>query len=319
MDIDYKQVPAPALSKKHTATYRIISDLKRNKLIYLMLLPVVSYFVIFSYLPMYGNLMAFTDYNPAKGIWGSPWVGFKQFADFFNGFYFGRVVGNTLLLGFYDMLFGFPAPILLALLANEIRSRKMLKLTQTISYLPHFVSVMVVVGMLFDFLSRDGLINNLLGVLGIPSETYMIKPQWFRTIFVASNIWQNVGWESIIFFAAVTGIDQTLYEAAITDGAGRFRRALHITLPGMLPTIIIMLIFRIGGLMNVSYEKVLLMYSPLTYDTSDIIYTYVYRKGILGGNYGYSAAVGLFNSAINFVLLLGANTFSRKFSDTKLW
>lgn len=297
----------------------IINDLKRNKYIYFMLLPVLLYYILFCYAPMYGNLMAFTDYNPAKGVFGSKWVGIAHFIEFFKGYYFGRVVLNSVLLGIYNLIFVFPAPILLALLINEVGNRHIKKLTQTISYLPHFVSITVVVGMMFDFFARDGLVNNILGIIGIPSNLYMIKPEWFRTLFISSDIWQNIGWDSIIFFAAIVGVDQEIYEAAIVDGAGRLKQALHVTLPCILPTIIIMLIIRAGGVMSVYFEKVLLMYSPLTYETADVINTYVYRKGILGFDYGYAAAVGLFNSVINFILLISANSISRKVSETKLW
>jgi len=253
-----------------------------------MLLPVVAYYLLFHYGPMYGVQIAFRDFNPAKGIWGSPWVGLQYFKEFFNGFYFSRVVLNALLLNILALLLGFPAPIILALLLNEIRSSAFKRTVQTITYMPHFISLVVVVGMLVDFLARDGLINNLLGAFVAQPTPYLQRPEWFRAVFVGSDIWQHVGWGSIIYLAALSNIDPTLYEAAMVDGAGRFRQLWHITLPGIAPTIIILLILRMGAMMSVGYEKIILMYNPMTYETADVISTYVYRKGILETSYSYS-------------------------------
>lgn len=298
---------------------RAARDLTRNKGAYLLLVPVLLYYLIFHYGPMYGAVIAFQDFNPIRGIFNSPWVGFENFVDFFKGAYFSRLVVNTLVINLIDLVFGFPAPILLALLLNEIRWNPFKRLVQSISYMPHFVSVVVVVGMLFDFFARDGLVNNALQGLVANPTAYMQDPNWFRWLYVGSGIWQQVGWGSIIYMAALTNIDPSLYEAAMVDGAGRFRQLLHITLPGIMPTIMILLILRLGSMMSVGYEKILLMYNPLTYETADVISTYVYRRGVLATDYSYSAAVGLFNSVINFALVIGANWFSKKYNNTGLW
>ncbi|MBI2941577.1 MAG: sugar ABC transporter permease [Chloroflexi bacterium] len=297
----------------------LVRDVKRNRYIYLMLAPVVAYYLVFYYGPMYGAQIAFRDFNPAQGIWSSPWVGLANFQGFFNGFYFWRLVRNTLLINVLDVLLGFPAPIILALLLNEIRSNAFKRTVQTITYMPHFISLVVVVGFILDFLARDGLVNNLLGAFGVQPVPFMQRPEWFRFIYVGSGIWQNVGWGSIIYLAAMSNIDPTLYEAAMVDGAGRFRQLWHITLPGITSIIVILLILRLGAMMTVGYEKVILMYNPMTYETADVISTYVFRKGILETNYSYSAAVGLFNSIINFGLLVIANSISRRINQASLW
>lgn len=297
----------------------LVKDVKRNRYIYLMLAPVVAYYLVFHYMPMYGAQIAFRQFSPGKGIWGSPWVGLEHLRSFIKGFYFSRLVRNTLLISVLELLFAFPAPIILALLLNEVRWSVFKRAVQTITYMPHFVSLVVVVGIMVDFLARDGLINNLLGSLGATATPFLQEPDWFRGLYVGSGIWQNVGWGSIVYLAALANIDPTLYEAAMVDGAGRFRQLWHITLPGIAPTIIILLILRIGNMMNVGYQKVILMYNPLTYETADVIRSYVYRKGILEFNFGYSAAVGLFNSVINFGLVILANNISRRVNETSLW
>ncbi|SFM30074.1 putative aldouronate transport system permease protein [Paenibacillus sp. 1_12] len=297
----------------------ILKDLKRNKYIYMMLLPVLAYYGIFQYGPMYGLQIAFKDYSPGLGIWGSEWVGFQHFKEFFNGFYFWRLIKNTLLINIYELLFAFPAAIILALLLNEIRSSMFKRIVQTVSYLPHFISIVVVVGMMVDFLSRDGLINQLLVIIGFESIVFLREPEWFRFLFVSSGVWQGIGWGSIIYLAAMANIDPTLYEAAKMDGAGRWKQTLHITIPGIMPTIVILLILNMGSMLSVGSEKVLLMYNPSTYSTADVISTYVYRKGILEASYSYTAAVGLFNSVISFILIVSANSISKRFSDNKLW
>ncbi|MBE1442963.1 ABC transporter permease [Paenibacillus sp. OAS669] len=294
-------------------------DLKRNKLLYLMVLPVIAYYVIFDYGPMYGLQIAFKDYSPGDGIWGSSWVGFQHFIDFFNSYYFWRLIRNTLLINVYELIFGFPAPIILALLLNELRRQYFKRIVQTITYLPHFISVVVVVGMLVDFLARDGIVNQLAAFFGVASKSYLSEPEWFRFIYVSSGIWQQVGWGSIIYLAALSNIDPTLYEAAKVDGAGRWKQMIHITIPGIMPTIIILLILKMGSMMSVGSEKILLMYNPLTYDTADVISTFVYRKGILEASYSYTTAVGLFNAVIAFSLLILSNSISKRVSETKLW
>ncbi len=297
----------------------VVKDLKRNRYIYLMVLPVLAYYLLFHYGPMYGAQIAFKDFSPVKGIWGSPWVGLEYFSEFFHSFSFRRLLGNTLALNILDLIFGFPAPIVLALLLNEIRHSGFKRSVQTVSYMPHFISLVVVAGMLVDFLARDGLVNNLLGLFGVQPIQFLQHPGWFRVVYVGSGIWQAVGWGSIIYLAAISNILPALYEAAMVDGAGRWQQIWHITLPGMMPTIIILLILRIGYLMSVGYEKIILIYNPMTYETADVFTTYVYRKGILQMDYGYTAAVGLFNSIVSFALVIAANGIMRRVSETSLW
>lgn len=307
-------------SAGHPAAWRTIrTDLKRHWSIYMMALPVIAYYAIFQYGPMYGLQIAFKDFQPTKGIAGSPWVGFEHFNSFFNGIYFWRLIKNTLLINAYDLLFGFPAPIVLALLLNEIRGRFFKRFVQTVSYLPHFISIVVVAGMMADFLSRAGLVNQILSAFGMTPVDFLKEAGWFRFLFVSSGIWQSVGWGSIIYLAAITTIDSTLYEAARMDGAGRWKQTLHVTLPGILPTIAILFILQMGHMMTVGSEKVLLLYNPLTYSTADVISTYVYRKGVLEASYSFTAAVGLFNSVVSLILIVAANSLSRRLGDNKLW
>ncbi len=294
-------------------------DLHRNRYIYLMLSPVLAYYLVFHYQPMYGVIMAFKNFNPGLGISGSPWVGLRHFQDFVTGFYFWRTIRNTVLISLYDIIFAFPAPIILALLLNEIRSVVFKRTAQTVVYLPHFISLVVVCGMIADFTTKDGLFNNLLKIFGHEPISFLLKPEWFRTIFVGSGVWQNMGWNSIIYLAALAGISPELYEAAKVDGANRFQQLRHITLPGIAPTIIILFILRIGNMMNVGMQKILLLYNPVTYETADVISSFVYRKGLLEANYSYSAAVGLFNAVICYILLIYANRLSRKATETSLW
>lgn len=297
----------------------IKNDLVRHKYIYIMLIPVVLYYLIFQYQPMYGAQIAFRDFSPRLGLWKSEWVGLKYFTSFFNNYYFWRILRNTVVISFYDIIFGFPAPIILALLLNEIRSSFFKRTVQTITYLPHFISMVVICGMIVDFLASDGIINSLIQAFGGNSKQFLIKPEWFRTIYVGSGIWQGIGWGSIIYLAALSGINPELYEASVVDGANRWKQTINITIPGILPTIIIMFILRIGSMLSVGSEKILLLYNPNTYETADVISTFVYRKGILEMDYSFSTAVGLFNSIINFVLLLVANRMSKKISEVSLW
>ena len=294
-------------------------DFIRNRYIYLMLLPVVAYFIIFHYVPLFGAQIAFKDFTPQKGILKSSWVGFKHFIDFFKSYYFVRLVRNTVLLNVYDIFYGFPAPIILALLLNEIRVNIFKRSVQTITYLPHFISVIVICGMIRDFFSRYGVVNSIMSLFSIEPIAFMVEPGWFRTLFVATNVWTQVGWGSIIYLAALSGIDQELYEAATIDGAKRFRQLIHITLPCIAPTIIIMFILRISRIMTVGFEKVLLLYNENTYETADVISTFVYRKGILEMSYSYSTAVSLFNSVINLVMLLVFNKICKMTTENSLW
>lgn len=321
MSLMLKRRPAAAKPavEKDGWKYSTLRDLRINKFIYIMLVPVVAYYVLFYYVPMYGLQIAFKDYSPGLGMWGSDWVGFRYFHDFFNSYYFWRLLRNTLLLSFYELLFGFPASIILALLLNELRSARMKRFVQTVTYMPHFISLVVVAGMLVDFLARDGLINNVLSWFGAEPVAFLRESGWFRTIFISSNIWQSVGWGSIIYLSAMSGIDPSLYEAARVDGASRWRQTLSVTLPGIMPTIVILLILQIGHFMSVGTDKILLLYNSSTYETADVIGTFVYRKGILESNFSYSSAVGLFNALINFTLLVLANAISRRTSENKLW
>jgi len=303
---------------KNAFSYRAFRDLKLNKYIYIMLLPVIAYYVIFLYGPMYGLQIAFKDYSLGAGMWHSPWVGFKHFESFFDSYYFWRLLRNTVLLSIYELIFAFPASIILALLLNELRSNAFKRMVQTVTYMPHFISIVVISGMLVDFLSRDGLINNVIAMFGFERTAFLGEAGWFRSIYISSNIWQGVGWGSIIYLSAMSSIDPSLYEAARVDGANRWKQTLHVTIPGIMPTIVILLILQIGSFMTVGTEKILLLYNPTTYETADVIGTFLYRKGILEADYSYSAAVGLFNSIINFVLLVLANALSKK-SGNNLW
>lgn len=298
---------------------KVKKDLKKNYSLYLLVLPVVIFYIIFSYKPMYGAIIAFKDFTPAKGVEGSPWVGMANFISFFQSPYFVRLMSNTFLLSFYNLLFGFPAPIILALLLNEVKNHAFKSVAQTITYLPHFISMIVVAGMIVDFSMSTGLINDMISFFGGARAPLLQNPNLYRSIYVSSDIWQQIGWDSIIYLAALSGVDGQLYEAAMIDGAGKFKQLFHITLPSITPTIIILLILRIGSLLSIGYEKTILLYNPAIYQTADIISSYVYRVGILQADWSYSTAVGLFNSAINFVLLLTANKLSRRFSDTSLW
>jgi len=310
-------VPTLPLPVRRPRWQVVSRDLRRNKHIYLMLLPVLLYYVVFHYGPMYGVIIAFQDFNPVKGVFGSKWVGLQNFQDFFSSVYFGRLIFNTIALNVLDLVFGFPAPIVLALLINELRWNPFKRLVQTVTYLPHFISVVVVVGMLVDFLARDGLVNQVLATTD--PIAYLQSPDWFRQLYVGSGIWQHVGWGSIVYLAAIATVDPQLYDAAKVDGAGRFRQMWHVTIPWILPTIVILLILRMGAMMTIGYEKIILMYNPLTYETADVISTYVYRRGILQADFSFSAAVGLFNSLINFGLLIGANRLSRRLAGYGLW
>ena len=268
---------------------------------------------------MYGVTIAFKDFNVKKGIIGSDWIGFKHLNAFVNNYYFPKLMYNTVLLSIYSIIFGFPAPIIFALLLNEIGNLNFKKLTQSVTYMPHFLSLVVVCGMIIDFCSLGGVFNIIREYLGLEQTMFLTNPKYYRTIHITSGVWQNLGWNSIIYIAALAGIDQELYTAARIDGAGRWKQTMHVTLPGILPTIVILLILRMGSLMSVGHEKIILLYNSITYETADVISTYVYRKGLLDSSYSYSSAVGLFNSAINFSLLLIVNAISRKVTENGLW
>jgi len=284
----------------------------------MMLIPIV-YYVLFHYAPMYGVLIAFKDYKVARGVWGSSWVGFKWFEKFMTDPYFWKLVRNTLLLNIYGLLWGFPIPILLAVMLNEVRHSGYKRVIQTVSYLPHFISTVVVCGIVVNFLSLDGIINRAIAALGFEKILFMAEPGWFRTIFTASGIWQSCGWNSIIYLSALTAVDQEIVEAAMIDGANRFQKIRYVMLPCITPTITIMLIMQLGRLMSLGYEKILLLYNGSTYETADVISTYVYRRGILSNDFSYSTAVGLFQSVVGVILLVTSNQITKKLSENSLW
>jgi putative aldouronate transport system permease protein len=284
-----------------------------------MMIPVVAYYFIFMYIPMYGAIIAFKDFSPATGIMGSPWVGFKHFSSFFDGMYFIRVLTNTLAISFYGIIFEFPMAIIFALLINEMKSERYKRLVQTVSYFPHFISLVVICGLIKSFTMSGGIVNDIIALFGGERASLLQQPQLFRSIYISTNIWQNIGWDTIIYLAALSAIDVQLYEACEIDGGGKFTKMFNITIPGIMPTIAIMLILRIGSILSVGFEKIILLYNPFTYKTADVISSFVYRKGLQELSWSYSAAVGLFNSAINFMFLVGANYLSKKLNDTSLW
>lgn len=298
---------------------RLVENIRKNPNLYIMVLPLIVFYFLFHYVPMAGLVISFQNFKPAKGLFGSDFVGFANFVSFFKSVYAFRVIRNTVLLSMYQLIFGFPAPIILALLINEIAFGKFKRTIQTISYMPHFISLVVICGLVAEFTRSDGLISQIVVMLGGEPKNYLLMPRMFRPIFVSSGIWQQVGWGSIIYLAKLSSIDPGLYEAARIDGAGRFRQAIHITLPSLIPIIVVLLIMRVGRIMSLGFEKVILLYSPLTYETADTISSYVYRRGLQEGKYSFGAAVGLFNSVINFIILVSANKLSRKISSESLW
>lgn len=298
---------------------RLKNDIFSNPELYLMIVPVLLFYLIFHYIPMYGVSIAFKDYTPGLGMMGSPWVGIEHFKSFLSDVYFFRILKNTFVISMTSILFGFPAPIILALLINEIKGKYFAKGVQTITYMPHFISLVVICSMIKEFVADNGIITQLATMLGYDGKTMLSKPGLFIPIYVISGIWQEIGWGSIIYLAALSGVDESLYEAAVIDGAGRWKQMLHVTLPSILPTIVILFIMRMGTVLSVGYEKIILLYNPGIYETSDVISTYVYRKGLQDFAWSYSTAVGLFNSAINVILLILTNNISKKLSGTALW
>lgn len=284
-----------------------------------MVLPVLAFYLIFCYKPMYGAIIAFKQYTPGLGIWKSPWVGLDNFRYFFSNPDFIRILSNTLRISLSLIIFGFPAPIILTLLFNEIGNKQFKRVAQSVSYIPHFISLVVICGLIKTFVADGSIIQQIVHAFDGKDGSLLNRAEMFLPIYVISNIWQNIGWDSIIYLAAISSIDPQLYEAAQVDGAGRWKRVLHVTIPGLAPTIIIMLILQLGNILSVGYEKIILLYNPLIYDTSDVILSYVYRMGFESMDWSYSTAVGLFNSVVNFVIIILANTISRKVSDTSLW
>lgn len=297
----------------------IIRNYKQHKLMYWIALVIMTYFIIFSYIPMGGLIMAFQKYKMGDGILGSKFVGFENFIRFFEGPYFARLMINTLRISLLDLLFSFPAPIILACMLNELRGKVFKRTVQTITYMPYFLSMVVLCGLVKNFTSSDGIVTQIVNSLGGNYGSMLADTRAFVPIFIVSNIIQTVGFNSIIYLAALSSVDQELYEAAKVDGAGYFKQWIHITLPGISSTIVIMLILKMGQLMNVNFEKIILLYSQSTYDVADVISSYIYRVGLVGGDYSYSTAIGLFNSVIAFILVIISNAVSKKYAETSLF
>ena len=313
------KVPQPGQSR----WVRFRRALIRDRWLYLIMILPCLYYLLFHYYPMYGVTLAFKQYKPKLGIIGSPWAsqhGMKYVLQVVGDPYFWTVFKNTIVLNVVNLAITFPAPIILALLLNEVASDRYKRVVQTVTYLPHFLSTVVVVGMMNTMFSSSGIVNELLGKIGLGPFAFLNDAQYFRPMYIGSNIWQNIGWDSIIFLAALSGLDQALYEAARIDGAGRWKQTIHITIPGILPTIVIMLILAMGKIMNVSYQKILLMMTGSNQSVSDVISTYVYRIGIAEGmQFSYSTAIGLFQSVVSLMMLTLVNGISRKVSDSSLW
>ncbi len=294
--------------------------LVRDKYLILMILPVIIIFFLYNYLPMLWNIIAFEKYSIRKGIFGSQWVGLKHFEKFFNSPYCVRVIRNTFVISFTDLILGWPVPIIFALLLNEVKNVRTKRIIQTCSYLPHFISVVVVVGMMRIFFhGSNGIVNKLILQMGGEAIPFFSRADCFVPLYVFSGIWQNFGWDSIIYFSAISSIDPEIYEAAIVDGAGRWRKMFSVTLPSIAPTVITLLILRIGWLMSVGFEKIILMYNEATYETADVISTYVYRVGLLNADFSYGTAIGLFNCLVSVVLLVSANFVSKKLTETSIF
>ncbi|GIP41210.1 sugar ABC transporter permease [Paenibacillus sp. J31TS4] len=311
---------AKPVKARHTRWRVFRRSLRKNWDLYLLITPVIAYFLIFEYFPMYGVQIAFKNFIAAKGIWGSQWTGIDHFKRFFESYYFWRLIKNTLGISLYQLLIGFPIPLLLALLINEVGNKHFKRIVQTVTYAPHFLSTVVMVGLIFMFLSPQyGIVNHIIVFFGGKPISFLTEPGWFKTIYVFSGVWQGMGWSSIIYLAALAGIDPTLHEAARVDGANRLQRIWHVNLPGIMPTVVILLILNVGHIMGVGFEKIYLMQNNLNIESSDVISTYVYTRGIVGAQYSFSAAVGLFNSVINFILLVLVNRFAKRVNETSLW
>ncbi|SMY06349.1 ABC transporter permease [Flavimaricola marinus] len=306
--------------RKPSRMVRLGDHMKREWQLYLMLLPTILWLVIFLYKPMYGLQIAFKDYSIFRGISASPWVGFEHFHTLFNNDQFLRALRNTIIMSFYGLMFGFPVPIMLALMFNEVLNQTFKKSVQTIVYLPHFISSVIIAGIVITAFSPSaGIVNTIIGWFGVEPIYFLTKPEWFRPIFVGTGIWQEAGFQSIVYLAAIAGVSPTLYESAVVDGASRWQMIWKITVPSILPTIIIMLIIRIGNILEISFEMIILLYQPATYETADVVNTFIYRQGLQGGQYDFAAAAGLFNAVVAFTLVMTANTISKRYSRTSLW
>lgn len=314
-----KTVRAPSSTRSEIGRFAYRS-FRRHWQLYLLVIPPVLYFIIFKYLPMANAVLAFKNYNVVKGIWGSPWVGTQYFEMFFRNPAFPTLIKNTLYISFYQLIVGFPIPILLALALNEVKSARFKKTVQMVTYAPYFISTVVMVSIIMLFLSpRLGIVNTIAGALGFEAINYLGEPGMFRTIYVLSDVWQTMGYSAVIYLAALAGVDPSLYEAAKVDGANRFQKILNVDIPGILPAAVIILILSVGSIMALGFEKMYLLQNPLNLSTSEIISTYVYKIGLLNANYSFATAVGLFNSLINLVLLLVVNAIAKRASNTSLW
>ena len=312
-------IDSPTIRVHKYSWHNIKDDWRRNKLKYIIAIPLIIYLIIFSYRPMYGLIIAFQDYKPQLGIMGSQFVGLDNFRRFFADPNCWRIIRNTFRLSIWTIIFGFPAPIILAILINEIRGKIFKRVVQTVSYMPYFISIVVICSLINTFTQSDGLISNFLQFFGAAPVNLLANKHFFTPIYVISEIWQTMGWDSIIYLAALSSIDSELYEAAKIDGANRFQQILHVTVPGIMPTIIILFILRMGNILSVGFEKILLLYSPTTYSVADVISTYVYRVGLLDADFSYSTAIGLFNTIVNVVMLLITNAIVKKTTKSGLF
>lgn len=299
---------------------KTFSEILRDRQLYIMLIPFVLYYILFLYMPMYGLQIAFKDYKPFVGVVGSKWVGLKHFINFFTGPYAWRVIRNTFMINVYEVMFTFTLTVVMALLLNEITQKKLRTMVQTIVYMPHFISIVVVAGLVISILSpTSGIVNAVIEKLGGERTYFLANPRFFKPIFVLMNGWSGIGFGTIIYTSAICSIDESLYEAAEIDGAGRMKKMLHVTLPGIKSTIVIMLILRMGQMLSVGSDAILLLYQPITYETADVISTFVFRYGIENGDYSFASAVGMFNGVVALVLVVAANKISQKVSETSLW
>lgn len=298
----------------------LAKDIGRNRILYLMVIPGILYFLIFRYIPMYGAIIAFKNYRILQGFTGSPWVGLKNFQTIFSSTYFTAILVNTILISFYKLIVGTPLAVIMALLLNEVRARWFKRTVQTVTYLPHFLSWVVVFGVALQVLSpANGLANKVIVGGGGQPINFLADPQWFRSVLVASEVWKNIGWNTIIYLAALAGISLSLYEAAAVDGASRFRRIWHITLPGIRPVIVLVTMLNIGNLLSAGFDQVFVFYNPAVYGVGDIIDTWVYRQGIQGFQYSVAAAVGLFKGVVGCILLVTANWAAKRWGDSGIW
>lgn len=306
--------------KKESLGIRLLKNMKKNWILYVMILPVAAYYIVFAYTPMYGILLAFKNYKVKLGILGSPWVGFDHFQRFFSAYNFKQLIGNTVGISVYSLIIGFPIPIVFALMLNYLTHHKLKKIVQMVSYAPYFISTVVICGMITIFMAPDtGILNVLRGFFGLESVNFLAKPEWFKSIYVWTGVWQGMGWSSIIYISALAGVDYEMHEAAIVDGATKIQRMIHVDLPSIKPTILMLLILQMGSIMNVGFEKVYLLQNTLNKSAASVISTYVYEVGLINSDYGYSTAVGLFNSLINLALVVAANQLSKRFAGESLF